>query len=409
MGEVLGAPDPRDHIRTIGVIALGAGLVVFQLRAVLDHVIGPPSALTPLVLPLAALCAAVLVIGDRGQLPLGVVPVVVLAATFLPGVALASLEGYSAQKSAELVFVTFGLCLAAVVLVDSTDQVARLNRTLLVLTGLVCTLALVLPGARDVLDHRAWAFDLNPLLMGRAASLLTVLAVLAMLRTSWLNRAGLAALAGIGAYWVIATATRAPGLGLVVGLLAIGAIWWSVERRPGGLQQLWWWAIGVVGSVGIAVALAPSDAVERMTRMRLDDARRSYYEATMDSITSEPFGVGLGDFVSILEPGARFQSRYPHNLLLETGAEAGIIALAAVLALLGAAAMFAWQARATWGRLLLPPFCVVLASAMFSSDLNGNRAVFIFATVSVALGLRDRAGGRATFDLFRPLHRSTPP
>ncbi|MFP3907326.1 MAG: O-antigen ligase family protein [Acidimicrobiales bacterium] len=409
MDDPLWAPGPRDHIRTVGVIALGAGLVVFQLRSALDHVIGPPSAATPLVLPLAALCAAILVICARGQLPIGVLPVVAVAAAFLPGVAMASLEGYSATKSAELMLVTFGLCLAAVVLVDSTDQVTRLNRTLLLLTGLVCTLALVLPGASDVRDHRAWAFDLNPLLVGRAASLLAVLAVLAMLRTSWLNRAGLAALAGIGVYWVIATATRAPGLGLAVGLLAIAITWWAVERRSGGLQQLWWWAIGLAGTVGVAIALAPSDAVERMTRVRLDDARRSYYEATMDSITSEPFGVGLGDFVSLLEPGARFRSRYPHNLLLETGAEAGIVALVAVLALLGAAAVFAWQARATWGRLLLPPFCVVLASAMFSSDLNGNRAVFIFAAISVALGLRDRAGGPTTFDLLRPLHRSAPP
>lgn len=407
MGEALRAPDRRDHIRTVGVIALGTGLVVFQLRSALEHVIGPPSALTPLVLPLAALCAAILVIRDRGRLPVGILPVVALAIVFIPGIAMAGTEGYSATKSIELVFVTFGLSLAAVVLVDSSDQVARLNRTVLVLAGLVCTLALVLPGARNVLYQRDSAFDLNPLMMGRAGSLLAVLAVLAMLRTSWLNRVGLAAMAGIGAYWVIATATRAPGLGLVVGLLMIALIWWSVERRPGGLRKLWLWVIGVVGSVGVATMLAPSDAVERMTRIRLDAARRSYYEATTDSITSEPFGVGLGNFVSVLEPGSRFRSRYPHNLLLETGTEAGIVALVASVVLLGAAAGFAWRARATWGRMLLPPFCVVTTSAMFSSDLNGNRAVFIFAVVAVSLGLRDRAGGRATFELFRPLHRST--
>lgn len=385
-------PATADLVGTTGVITLATSLVVFQLRGALEEAVGAPARATPILIPLAMLCAAMVVVHQRGRLPFGVLPVLALGLVFVPGIASASFEGYSGTKTLELVVVTLGMSAAAVVLIDCWRRVEQLVWALLVTTAIVCVLGLVLPGAQSTIGTRTSAFGINPMLMARAGSLLAVIAVLTMVGTRWKGRLVCIGLLGAGSYWVVAPANKAGVLAVALGLVTVAATtWFGVRRRP---HLSWRSLTAAAAAAGVAMLaaalLAPRAGLDRILAGGIDQARPRYYRAALDEITSNPLGAGLGHFASIRDPGATPRRSYPHNVLLETGSEAGIVAMVAVIALLVAATVFAWRARDSWGRLLAPILVVVTVHAMAASDLNGNRAMFVIASVAVGLGLRDR-------------------
>ncbi|MFW6010168.1 MAG: hypothetical protein ACOC9I_02490, partial [Actinomycetota bacterium] len=200
-GVLTPTSSPSEKVRTAGIVLLGLGLVVIHLREALEELIGTPARATPIVIPLALLGAAILLVLQRRWPPAGVLPVIVLGASFAPGIATASLEGFSATKSAEFVVVTLGLAVAAVILVDSTPSLAALIHSLVGAAAFVCTVAIVVPGASFTVSGRMSAFELNPLMMGRAGSLLAALAATAALYGPRRLRPAFVVLAVLGTYW----------------------------------------------------------------------------------------------------------------------------------------------------------------------------------------------------------------
>lgn len=103
--------------------------------------------------------------------------------------------------------------------------------------------------------------------------------------------------------------------------------------------------------------------------------RGPLFAAAIRAIGSVPTGVGTGNFASLMGTVGR---DYPHNILLEVGAENGWIAIAAMSLLL---AKNAYQAvsmiRHERGTRIALLFCFALVSAMLSGDINDHRLLWV--------------------------------
>lgn len=103
--------------------------------------------------------------------------------------------------------------------------------------------------------------------------------------------------------------------------------------------------------------------------------RGPLFAAAIRAIGSTPTGVGTGNFASLMGTVGR---DYPHNILLEVGAENGWIALAAISLLLARNAHQAVSMiRDEHGTRIALLFCFALVSAMFSGDINDHRLLWV--------------------------------
>lgn len=110
--------------------------------------------------------------------------------------------------------------------------------------------------------------------------------------------------------------------------------------------------------------------------------RERLFGEAWDLMWSQPLGVGwgrLGDHLSsnayLTSVGAR---QYPHNLFLEVGSEAGVLALVLLIVILLSA--FKQQRRRATTPVefaMLGLFVFYLVAAMFSGDINDNRGVWV--------------------------------
>lgn len=106
-----------------------------------------------------------------------------------------------------------------------------------------------------------------------------------------------------------------------------------------------------------------------------------------------PLGVGWAGLEPILRP----IGRYPHNLFLEVGAEGGVLAALALLALLAAAVSRSFKAARAGDDSVVPVVALLvfwLVNAMVSGDANDNRGVFVFAAAALMVrGARQPEAG----------------
>jgi O-antigen ligase len=129
----------------------------------------------------------------------------------------------------------------------------------------------------------------------------------------------------------------------------------------------------------------------------LGTANRFYYwRRAYEFFTLSPvFGNGLRSFSVMINHGAEIDGSHPHNIILQTLAETGLVGLAFLLLFL-----FIAIKHASFTRLLHDPLfvCAVLflitssMSPMFGRDLAGVRKFFFAVSL---LALRPPTGTRA--------------
>lgn len=108
-----------------------------------------------------------------------------------------------------------------------------------------------------------------------------------------------------------------------------------------------------------------------------------YYDATGLFLESPLFGVGLGNYARSLQD---FRFSHPHNMILETAAETGILGVTALAILIGALVKMIFEAFRFAGAsghsyTLLASISITvatLAMAMVSGDLGTNYLFFVF-------------------------------
>lgn len=167
-------------------------------------------------------------------------------------------------------------------------------------------------------------------------------------------------------------------------------------------------AAGFIVLLGAYQALrSGSDGLARvLTFLSGDDTggasgRDVIYQATIEKIIENPWGIGWGRF-------SEFGHPYPHNFLLEIALEGGIFVAMIVLAYLVVAAVRLYRASGTLiGTGFLNLYVFAFLNAMVSSDINGNKLLWVTMFSAFVFG-ELRSGAREPSMKRDPNTRGSP-
>lgn len=333
---------------------------------------------TTIALGLAMLLAARAWVRDRFRVGAahGVLAVVVVS--FLPGLAMAADHSYGRFK-VQGILAAFAVTWAALQLLGAERVRAVFVRTLGV-SGVVVSAALALFGEAATFSGRASIFGLNPISLGRMTALGALLAMLAVPRARGVRLAALLAVAVLCCYAAFITGSRGP-LAAVGAAVLVAAL---PSRRRLGRRTLY--TGGVLGAVGVTGAVV-------LLSGRTADASAGRVDLWRDSFLlalHRPAGVGFGNLHGNI-PAPRWPSpdpyvEYSHNMLLEATVEGGWVALAGLLVALVVSFRCLYRGAHGWtGGAMLAVWVFAAVNAMVSSDLVGNRLVWVMIGAGLAL------------------------
>jgi O-antigen ligase len=261
-------------------------------------------------------------------------------------------------------------------------------------------------GAQEVLPGRyAISPEDDPISLGRGAAegLLIAIYVLLSRRSATTRLWAIAAFPAL-AIAVVASGSRGPVVGLTFGLLVLLAL--TATHRRARLRLL------VVAGAALASVIAviqtvPSSTLSRSLEVIVasgsdlsSNGRAQLWSAAWEAFVQHPLvGIGTGAFADL-----RGDELYPHNFLLETASELGILGVLAAAAFVAWTLVRlarAWRAARDEDRLttaiVTALFCTATVNALFSSALPNNKEMWLWAGVAAGLSARvlgDRGTGR---------------
>lgn len=318
---------------------------------------------------------------------------VIMWAMFLPAIAIASLSAYSVTKIGILFTITLVLAVGPFYLLREPEQRQAFIYALAGISVAVTLLALSSPQTSASYTNRLVLEGADTIGTARVAMtgaiILALLAFQPGLRAFW--RLVFVVLAGVTAMLGVLSGSRGPVVAGVATILAVIVIAPSMSKYRG--RALFGSAALVAVVVWIAVR-SDSDGLDRIASALLGEestsssARSMIWQDAWGRILSTPWGAGWGDFAAAGED----QYRYPHNLLLEIGVEAGLPILIFFVGFLVATLIRGIHvATAPAGTVLLALFLFSLANAMVSSDINGTRLLWV---AMFAIWVMPTAGSR---------------
>jgi O-antigen ligase len=193
----------------------------------------------------------------------------------------------------------------------------------------------------------------------------------------------------------IASGSRGPVLGLVVGLIVLLAL---AVRDPAARRRVSFILVGIVVASVLVVQLVPGQDIARSIGVILgnqqglsSNGRYALWNEAWQVIGRHPlFGIGTGSFAR-LEPIVQ----YPHNIVLEAWAELGVIGFLLVVATLIAGSVYiARIVRNASGRTRLEAAAVAglwaasIPNALVSGDLPNNYYLWLSLGLAVGIGQR---------------------
>lgn len=302
---------------------------------------------------------------------------------FIPGFLVNPLNEYGISKIAGIA-ISFLLVLAPFALAEASKSAILIARFLLI-ASLGTGISLLVIGETSE-SGRIILPGLNPIGTARMAGIAIVILTFIIIS----NRAKklyskLIVFFGIliSLMAIITTGSRGPLIAAVVGIAVIFLLGWKAVGTRGYPTFIIYTASMTV----LSYFLAPFEENNRITSTD-SSGRDLLFSSALETIRSTPTGIGWGNFGyltsgSFSQTGARV---YPHNIFLEIGVEGGWIALAGfTFLIIGGIANLLRQVRA--GReialLILALLSFSLVNASLSSDLVGNRSMWLFIGLSL--------------------------
>jgi O-antigen ligase len=256
----------------------------------------------------------------------------------------------------------------------------------------------------------------NPILLARSLSEGALLSVyfLADRYASLALRVVAVALLPVFAVTIIATGSRGPLLALIAGLVVLFVL---VLRQGRGLRPIALFLCGLVASVVVVPrVLSTPGAIDRALSIFTDkgtglssNGRDALWSQATGLIEAHPLlGIGTGGFAQ-LEP----IEKYPHNIVLEVGAELGMVGLVLLVAIIVSALVYlarAWslgeEQERTHVALASALLAMAVVDANFSGDITSNSRIWFFA--GLATGIAWRATARREEQAVPPLAGGAP-
>lgn len=203
------------------------------------------------------------------------------------------------------------------------------------------------------------------------------------------------------------TGSRGPVISVVVSLFIVLVFAKSLRK-----YRIYGAVLGtlLVSLVFYQAGRGGSDGVQRILAFVAGDdtsqgSGRGYlYALALDLIGENPFGMGWGGY-------AYHGLGYPHNLFLELFGEGGIfVGLAAFMVIFMSFVTIVKKSNTLIGAAFLGIYVFALINSMFSSDINGNRLLWIMTFSAFAIGharehLNPQLGSGATTVKRKREHR----
>ncbi len=197
---------------------------------------------------------------------------------------------------------------------------------------------------------------------------------------------------------LVAAGSRGPTLAFAVGLVVLLGLTAASGRAR---RQLLIVMGAIVAAVVVVPVVVPGSAIGRSLSTIIGSAsglssngRSHLWAEAYAAIGLHPFiGLGTGGFAAV-DP-----QQYPHNLLLEMGAELGIIgavAVAVTVGVMGQRLAVLWRRALGTERLevtvLIALFVTALVNSMFSGAVQDNYDVWLWGGIGLGLYARGQAG-----------------
>lgn len=198
----------------------------------------------------------------------------------------------------------------------------------------------------------------------------------------------------------LASGSRGPVIGGVLGMLTLLAIVTGARARLSRVLLL-----GTIVLVAGALVdqVVPKQPLQRSLSVLTanehgtsSNGRADLWSAAYNGFRTNPVvGTGTGSFANLTKPqacpGPGCLDRYPHNLLLESAVELGMIGLALVLAFLVVSArqvarVVRHPVTRIPGAIVAALFISAFVTSLLTGDISGNGDLWIAAGLAVGLG-----------------------
>lgn len=309
-------------------------------------------------------------------------------------------------------FATFG----PMFLFTNLDQFKRFSYTLIIVS-----IAGVIDACIESTGMFHTAFGSNYIALGRISGLASLLAAYYFFTASSpMKKLFWVTVALVNLFGLLYSGARGPVVALIgtLGVILLLSVKWKLKKATVRIIK----GMGVlILVIGLLVVIYPNEFSTLRRRMefilpggglgRSAIVRLQLYNEAVSAIMAAPLiGQGIGGFSKYaLGIDAR---AYPHDIILEIGAELGIIGLALFIALITFCfAQILRIRRNSSGRnyylatLLLALFVFAFLNALVSGDINDNRLFFIWIGAIYAFALWSKKEGYAQYSLH-PHYRS---
>lgn len=305
----------------------------------------------------------------------GIWLVILVWLLFLPGILTAPMTAYAETKYAVLTTVTLLCAVSPFSLLNSVDGRRGFVAAILIFGSMVTLQTLILGSSPEsaldtVTIEGGTTITTSQLICGA----IVVATIWACGRIPTMVRVVVFVGCVVGVSAALLTGSRGPILATVLALAV--ALLFSPRLKTVRVKGIVIAGIALVATFGVSLRMNLSGA-ERIfdfvsglgnTSSRI---REVLWASAWHDLTRNPLGSGLGYF-------PRLGAFYPHNFFLEIGVELGLAALVVVSALIvWSLVRLIRQSTTLINSTILALFVFSLTNAMVSSDINGNRLLWI--------------------------------
>jgi O-antigen ligase len=327
-----------------------------------------------------------------------------LEACLLGGLLHTQSTEYGSDKVMRFIFLTGWAFFGATFLITDFSSLKRFSWAFVVISAVMASDALSnYPGLGQV--SFTTAFGSNYIALARAGGL-GLLAIAGFLipvgqRPSVKICLGVMAVLQLGA--ALSAGARGPVISLVLSSLLFFLL--SVRGFPPVRMDRFVWRLAIMACfIAVVLAITAQDLFPtlifrtHLALARVDtsvETRLALYRAAIELWATSPlWGIGVGEFgVALVEEDIRlYPHLYPHNIILELGAETGLLSALIFLTMIGLAfykgfiCLLCSQSGLSKivARYLIVVGCFALLNSMVSGDINDNRVLFTLVALLTA-------------------------
>lgn len=318
---------------------------------------------------------------------------------FLPSLFWTNWYSYAIEKTLYFYTLTLLATIAPMFLIQTRNDLYRFFNAFFLLGAIMAIDALFKLITSSGLQEQMTAFGSDTIALGRTVGIALLWLAVLMLAGRVNFLAGLGGLCALGIV-LFSSGSRGPIL-TVFACLGIDVFFnrLTTDRVVRLVALLLVISLFLI----LSTALAPQMSQQRVLNFLQGNLgpselnRLIAYKLSWASIKEYPFGVGMGGFATVINLWSGQTRQYPHNIILETFLEGGVLACFYLLFMTGLAFQCCFRLRQKWPALEWNALMAILffnfVNALVSGDFNDNRVFFAFIGLAIGLIRQEKRNG----------------